>query len=183
MDASQNSLHLLSHFDDAPAVAAAVEDVFPSGRPTRGVGWVLRWSTALVALCYSTIVLTEFAYCLAAEQILARAARAGVLEATLPRASVRSVEQSVWRRLEGREVTQGEVKISLLQNGVVVSKKLRPRGGDEFSIRLVMPAQAMMPGWLRTLTSWRGEINVEGRAERILPGRKLIARATTGGTL
>jgi hypothetical protein len=80
--------------------------------------------------------------------------------------------------LAGHVASQSDVKLALPQNGVWVSKNLQPHGGDRLSITLTLPAQAMMPNWLRTLTSWRGVANVEARAERIIPGRLL----TMGGT-
>jgi hypothetical protein len=174
MDATQSSFDLLSHFDGATATANA--EVARRVQPTRGIGWVLRWAAATAVLCYATAVLTEFAYSLAAEQLLARAARAGVLEATLPRATADSVEQSVWRRLAAYVASQGEVKLVLLDNGVGVSKAFHPRGGDHLLLVLAMPAQALMPNWLRSLTSWRGDTRVEARSERVMPGRQLPAR-------
>jgi hypothetical protein len=173
MDATRTSLHLLSHFERDGAVDAAEIEMFPRVQPTRGIGWVLKWAAAAAVLFYATTVLTEFAYSLAAEQLLVRAARAAVLEATLPRATVQSVEQSVYRRLGDTVASQGRVKLALLQNGVWVSKKHQPRGGDRLSITVTIPAQALMPNWLRRLTLWRGSAIVRARAERIMPGRQL----------
>ncbi len=178
MDTSPTTLQLLSHFDGDTTPAAAEIEIVPRVQPTRGIGWVLKWTAAAVVLFYSTTVLTEFAYSLAAEQLLVRAARAAVLEATLPRATVHSVEQLVLRRLGDAVASQGGVKLALLQNGVGVSKKLQPLGGDRLSISLAMPAQALMPDWLRTLTLWRGSAIVQARAERIMPGRKLKQSGT-----
>jgi hypothetical protein len=177
MDSGSHSLELLSHFDRAADATASVVRLKPSAgfEPRRGTGWVLKWFAALAVFFYSTTVLLEFAYCVAAEQLLLRAARAGVLEATLPRATVRSVEQSVWRRLEGRVGSRGEVRLMLLDNGVPVGKKLRPQGGDRLSLSLAMPPRAMMPGWLRTLSGWRCGAIVETRADGVMPGRKVLA--------
>jgi hypothetical protein len=177
MDANQDSLQLLSHFDviAADEADASPEAAVDDATPTRGVGWVLRWAAAVGVLFYATTVLVEFAYCVAAEQLLARAARAGALEATLPRATVRTIEQTVWRRLEGRELTRTDLKFALLQNGRWVVKRLRPSGGDQFVVSLTMPAQAVMPGWLRALTRWRGDVQINATAQRVMPGRELIA--------
>ena len=180
MDATQPSLQSLAHFDDAAAPAAAEVDALARTEPTRGIRWVLKWTSAMAVLFYSSTVLAEFGYALAAEQVLAHAARAGVLEATLPRATLRSVEQSVMRRLSGHVQSQSDVKLMLLDNGAWVSRKLQPRGGDRLTINLSMPAQALMPIWLRTFTSWRSDATIQARAERTMPGRKLSPHAQAG---
>src|SRR5262245_2189949 len=106
MDDIQTSLQLLSHFDDSAAPATAEVGLTPRIERTLGIGWVLKWTVAMAVLLYATTVLTEFGYSLAAEQLLAHAARAGALEATLPRATVHTVEQSIRRQLAGY-VTSG----------------------------------------------------------------------------
>jgi hypothetical protein len=173
MDTDQASLHLLSHFDQT--AADTVVDTAPVSpvRPTRGILWVMKCACTAASLIYGATLLTECAYSLAAEQLLARAARAGVLEATLPRATIESVEQSVERRLTGHLTSPGELRILLLDNGACVTKKLQPRGGDRLSIALTIPAQALMPNWLRALTSWRSEAKIAAHAERTMPGRQL----------
>ena len=67
----------------------------------RGVGWVLRWAAAIAVFGVAGIVLLDFACRLGAEQALARAATAGLREASLPRATSRSVEQSIRGELGG----------------------------------------------------------------------------------
>jgi len=180
MDATQTSLHLLSHFDDSAAPAAAEVETIPRIQRTRGIGWVLKWTAAMAVLFYATTVLTEFGYSLAAEQLLAHAARAGVFEATLPRATIHSVNQSVNRRLAGYISSESDVKLMLLDNGAWVSRKFQPRGGDRLSINLSMPAQALMPTGLRTLISWRSDATVQAHAERTMPGRQLGAQRKQG---
>lgn len=175
MDPSRTSLELLSYFDglaaaDEPPAAARAARV-------RGVWWVLQWSAAVVVLGYSTSVLAEFAYRLGAERALARAARAGVLEATLPRATVGSVERSVWRRMEGRVGTRRDVRLALLQNGAPAGKRLALRDGDRVTLSLTVPVRAMMPEWLRTLTCWREDSVVWASAERVMPGRQAVRQA------
>lgn len=176
MDASRASLSLLQHFDqsaaedDAPPATAA-----PQPPATRGIAWVMRWAAAIAVLVYSTSVLGEFACCLLAEQWLARAARAGVLEATLPRATLRSVEDTVWRRLDGHVADRRSVSVALLENGSLAGKKFAAKGGDRLCVALTMPAKVVMPGWLRTLASWRPTAMVHARAERVKPGRELAA--------
>src|SRR5262245_65766552 len=115
MDATQPSPKLLAHFDDAPAPADVAQMVSRIG-PTRGISWVLKWTTAITVLFYATTVLTEFGYSLAAEQLLAHAARAGVLEATLPRATIKNVEQTVEQQLAGHVNSKSDVKLLLLNN-------------------------------------------------------------------
>src|SRR6186997_2751598 len=72
----------------------------PRIRPTRNIAWTLRWAAALATIAVATSQLIAFAYQLSTEHTLAAAARAGALEATLPRASVRTVTETVARRLQ-----------------------------------------------------------------------------------
>jgi hypothetical protein len=174
MGSTPTSLHPLASFVVDPSDIEAA----PRIQPTRNIGWVVKWAAALAVLLYATTVLTEFAYSLMAEQLLVRAARAGVLEATLPRATPLSVEQSVWRRLPNSAVSEGRVKLALLQNGSLVGKRLELIGGDRLSLTVAMRPHALMPGWLRALTSWRGEATVRALAERSVPGRKIVNSST-----
>src|SRR6476661_5171587 len=66
--------------------------------PTRDVLWVLRLAAALTTIFFALVRLAAFGYQLAAEHQLVAAARAGALEATLPRATFQSVAQTVERR-------------------------------------------------------------------------------------
>ncbi|HEY4234508.1 MAG TPA: hypothetical protein VGM76_13830, partial [Lacipirellulaceae bacterium] len=50
------------------------------GSHSRGVGWVLKWVSAIAVLCATTIMLLDFACRLAAEQAVVRAAAAGLRE-------------------------------------------------------------------------------------------------------
>jgi hypothetical protein len=170
MDTRQASLHPLAHFDRP---AAGVAEIHSRSHRARGILWVLKWACTAASLFYAATMLTEFAYSLSAEQLLVRAARAGVLEATLPRATLQSVEQSVKRLLADHVASPSELKIMLCNNRAWVTKKLQPRGGDHLSIALTMPAKALMPNWLRRLTSWRGDAKVEAHAARVMPGRQL----------
>lgn len=174
MDSAPSTPSLLSPFDAADAVDTRCIQT------TRGMVWVFKWAAASAVLFYSFAVLTEFAYSLAAEQLLVRAARAGVLEATLPRATMHSVEQSVWRRLDGDVGSHSDVKIALLQNGTWVSRKLQPHDGGRLALAVTMPARALMPAWLRTLTNWRSNATIQAQAERIMPGRKLSPQHKQG---
>lgn len=145
--------------------------------PVRGVGWVLRWTAAVCLLLAGAAVLTEFAYCRSAERALSRAAQSGVLEATLPRATRQSVEQTLTRRLDGT-VPKGLTRIAFLHNGAPVANKFLPRGGDRLSIVLVMPRVAAVPNWLRAFNFWRWlqrDAKIVVHAERQIPSPRLRA--------
>jgi hypothetical protein len=149
-------------------------DVADSARGTaRGAGWVLRWAAALGVLAWSASVLVEFGYCLAAEQTLARAARAGVMEATLPRATGHSIEQVIWKRLDEWAIPHSGARIALVHNGTPVAGVFQPRPGDRISITLTVSSQAVLPGWLQAVTSWSGDRPITAHAERELPHRFL----------
>jgi hypothetical protein len=168
---SPTSLDLISHFDGPLNVAPT------HALPVRGVGWVLTWAAALGVLAVSASILTDFAYCLAAEHALARAARAGALEATLPRATTSSVVESVKRRLVGYSLPSGALHISIMQNGQPVRGRLEMGGDDEFSVAVSLSTNAVVPNWLQQFLIWRDETRIEARANSHIPGRKLkIAR-------
>ena len=106
----------------------------------RGIGWVLAWAGALAVLAIAAGVLTEFAYVLAAERTLSVAARAGAMEATLPRATYQSVTAAVDRRLNQYPLLAKQLQLSLLQNGTLVQSQFRQHDGDRFAITLSGPA-------------------------------------------
>ncbi|MEX0611360.1 MAG: hypothetical protein WD738_08660 [Pirellulales bacterium] len=170
MDASQVSYDVLAHFD-----RPAVRDT--TGRSaTRGVGWVLHWFAALVTLFVAMTVLARFGYCLAAELALVRAARAGVLEATLPRATYQSVVQSVERRLAGYPPRAADrLRFSLLQNGAPVRGIFQLREGDRLCVALALPTDEVLPAWLRAACFWLADSQLNVRAERQIPERRLPA--------
>ena len=150
----------------------------------RGIGWVLAWAGALAVLAIAAGVLIEFAYVLAAERALSIAARAGAMEATLPRATYQSVTAAVDRRLNQYPLLAKQLHLSLLQNGTLVQTQLRQHEGDRFAITLSGPSSAAVPDWLRTLMFWRGESAIQAHAEQQLPGRKLAyARESPGAQL
>ena len=171
MDATNASLDLLAHFDGPVARDTA------SLAPTRGVGWVLQWFAAAVAMVVAGIALAQFGCCLAAELALARAARAGVLEATLPLATFQSVAQTVERRLASLpQRRENRFRLGLQQNGVPIRGAVQSREGDLFCVTLSVPARAILPRWLRTVCFWRSDWQIEVRAERRLPGRQIPRR-------
>lgn len=139
----------------------------------RGVCWVLAWAGALAVLAIATGVLTEFAYVLAAERALSAAARAGAMEATLPRATYQSVTAAVDRQINHYPLLTKQLRFSLLQNGMLVQSQFRQHECDRFTVRLSGPSSAAVPDWLRTLMFWRGESAIQAHAETQLPGRKL----------
>jgi hypothetical protein len=201
MDSGQTSNELLGHFDQPKTLEMPdfewVDDVIPlapaagasNSAPTpepaterfieiprdtrRGVGWVLVWAGALAVLVIAAGVLVEFAYVLAAERTLSIAARAGAMEATLPRATYQSITAAVDRRLNQYPSLAAQLHLSLLQNDALVQSQFRPHEGDRFAITLSGPSSSAIPDWLRALMFWRGESAIQAHAEQQLPGRKL----------
>ena len=69
----------------------------------------------------------------AAEHALHQAAQAGVVEATLPRASRQSVLATVERRLARKSIYPRQVKLTLLENDIPYRLgAIRPVGDDDF---------------------------------------------------
>src|SRR4051812_7046983 len=121
MESAQTSHECIAHFDRPKSLSMPdfewVDEVLPfepTGSPSlrateryievpretrRGIRWVLAWAGALAVITIAFGILTEFAYVLAAERTLSVAARAGAMEATLPRATYQSVMMTVDRRL------------------------------------------------------------------------------------
>jgi hypothetical protein len=127
----------------------------------------------LAVLCLAVGILTRFAYCLVAEHALARAAKAGALEATLPRATYRSVAEAVHSRLTRHAALADALRLGVLQNGIPARGALRVRKGDAITIALAVPVRAALPGWLRALELPTGKSQITVRAEREVPGRYL----------
>jgi hypothetical protein len=139
--------------------------------PLRGVGWLLRWAAAIGVLWFAGCVLAEFTYSLAAERALSRAARAGALEATLPRATYRSVCETVKRRLANRAAWANQMSLTVQQNGIPVGGAIRAIDGDRMSVTLALPLRVIMPRWLSAVSFQASESRIEARAEREVPGR------------
>jgi hypothetical protein len=129
----------------------------------------------LLTLFTSLVALTEFGYLLFAEQMLARAARAAALEATLPRATLAGVEAAAARRLGSVAQEANGWRLELAQNGVPVRKLASPCDDDRIKVSLELSARAALPGWLRSLSFWRSDFSLEASAERRMPGRQVIA--------
>jgi hypothetical protein len=148
--------------------------------PSRGVLWVLRWAAALAVLFFSCGVLAEFAYCLAAEHTVVRAARAGALEATLPRATAISVNKSVAQRLAAYSSTRGQMRIVIQQNGKPILGRMKVQPGDRISVNVAVPGTAVLPRWLQRVKFWRGNPPIEATAERTMPGRLIVGGMLSG---
>jgi len=209
MDPGRTSYELLAHFDrpktvdmpdfesvneflvDAPLAAAGHRPAPPqafSEQPTefpripeRGVCWVLQWAATFAVLAVAGSVLTEFAYLLVAERDLALAARAGAMEATLPRATYQSVIATIDRRLAEYPSMSAQLQMTFTQNGVLVESPFRQHAGDRYSITLDAPSRTAVPEWLRTILFWRHDSKIQAHAERQMPGRT-IARPTPAHT-
>lgn len=175
MDVDNPAYPIFSVHDDSRVVESW--PVKPN-LPIRGVGWVLRWAASLAMIFVSLIRLADFGFQLAAENVLVRAARAGALEATLPRATCQSVAKTVERRLQGLVAQPHDWKIFVEQNGTPVHAGLSPREGDRFSVAVTLSGRATLPSWLRALNFWAADRPIEARAERRMPGRELPARGT-----
>ena len=166
------SAHLFSCYDE---VACADGDSSKPPVPTRGALWVLRWAAALSVLVVSGSVLAEFAYCLAAEHTVARAARAGALEATLPRATTKSIGHAVTQRLARYPGTRGRTRLVIHQNGRPILGRVKLQPGDRIAVYVGVPSTAVLPRWLQRLKFWHGNPPLEAGAERTVPGRVIIA--------
>ncbi len=156
-----------------PSSLLATASLRPEGEGgARGVGWVVRWACAVGVLAWSASLLAEFACALVAEQSLARAARAGAIEATLPRATGQSIHAVVASRLDAAAIPRAGAKMLVSRNGSPVGGAFRPRPGDRVMVTLSVPASAVLPGWLQAVP-WSGGRPITVRAERELPRRTL----------
>jgi hypothetical protein len=170
MDSAQTSGDHLQHFDVVPHDVAHGSG---QGVHMRGIGWVLRWAAAVAVLCFTGGLLAEFAYSLAAELTLARAARAGALEASLPRATLQSVYDTVERRLAERTSLAQHLTLAVQRNGAAVSGAVKTAGGDQMSVTLAVPVHAVLPRWLCPFSLRTSTSQIEVRAVRNVPGKEL----------
>ena len=169
----QRPVNPFSDFDDDRFVDTCGAD---QAIRTRGVVCVLRWAAALAILFLCGGVLMEFAYCLAAEHTLARAARAGALEATLPRATTKSVAETVARRLTNDASATGRTHVVLKLNGTPMVGRWIARPGDRVAVIVTVPSTAVLPQWLQRVTLWHDNPPIEARAERDVPGKTIRGR-------
>jgi hypothetical protein len=172
MDPDHTSFELLAHFDPIKDVdTEETSTAYP--RRVRDARWVLKWTAAIAILVVAAATLLEFGYLMAAERTLNFAARAGAMEATLPRATYESVQAAVERRLSGCSQLQDQLQLTLLRNGQAVGKQLHAGDGVRFSVVLKAPASTALPAWLAKLTPWRSEQPLLAHAERSVSGRQL----------
>lgn len=139
----------------------------------RGVGWVLGWAGALGVLVITAASLVEFACRASATHTLSIAARAGAIEATLPRATYQSIAATIERRLARYPTFVNQVALTLSQNGESVQTRFRRREGDRLAVALSAPGRASVPTWLQRFSFWRTDSRIHAEAEQIVPGRKL----------
>jgi hypothetical protein len=165
MDSTSASLELLAHFDSL--------DLDESSRPPIGVIDVLKWAVALSVIFFAGCVLLQLGYCMAAERVLSHAARAGALEATLPRATRESVVQSIERRLPDISYAASDLQIAIRHNDAPIQRVFRLADDDRVSVTISLPVDAALPTWLRKVGFWRDAPRVEASAERRVPGRQL----------
>ena len=170
MDAAPSSEDLFRCFDAGESRAPRSS---PRGLPTRGIRWVLKWFAALGVLCFAAGTLLEFFYVMAAERTLVRAARAGALEATLPRATLESITDTVHRRVASYPSLKSDLRVMVAKNDKPVLGPLQPRQGDRLSVTLAASTHAVLPAWLRTLRFWEYDKAIQLRIERVMPGRVL----------
>jgi hypothetical protein len=130
---------------------------------------VLRWAATLAVLGMSAVILLAFAYQLAAERALAEAAAAGLREATLPRATSRSVENTVRRHLTRLLALDRATTVLLEHNGAPRKGAVRPQSGDQLSLTLSAPTAAVLPRWLPIL-SWGEHAAIKFRIDHRVDG-------------
>jgi hypothetical protein len=123
-------------------------------RPVRGIGWLLKWTAAICVLSTSAVILLSFAYRLATEQALSEAAMAGLRAAALPRATSRSVEQSIHRELGNYLRSDRGVSVSLQSAGKPVKGAINRRLSGQLSVTLSAPLAVSLPSWLSALSPW-----------------------------
>lgn len=139
----------------------------------RGVCWVLAWASALAVIGIAATILIGFTNVLAAERALQRAAQAGALEATLPRANYQSILATVERRLANYPSLADHLQLSLQQNGVLVQSQFHQFEGDQVLVSLSVPRSAASSNWLQAWIKERGDTTIKACAKRQIPGRKL----------
>jgi hypothetical protein len=141
--------------------------------PQRGVLWVLMWAAALAVFGVVVCIATEFVCLAMAANALGVAARAGALEATLPRATHDTVAAVIERRLAGYPQLAARMQFTLLRNDAPVDRSLRLQDGDRISIAISAPASAALPTWLQRLPQFHDDAPLIAQAERQLPSHKL----------
>jgi hypothetical protein len=147
------SLELLAHFDSHQLDEAARQPV--------GVIGVLKWAAAAGVLFFAACLLLAMTYCIAAERSLSQAARAGAVEATLPRATRQSIVATIERRLLSKSISTAGLHIHVHNNN------------DQVSVATSIPANEVLPAWLNAIPFCRGGVSIEGHAKQSMPARRL----------
>ena len=195
MRSGQSSDNLLSHFDrprvvtspdfdwdeaaigpssfECPSLSSAPlpeprEDITEVAMPVRDIGWVVKWAAAIAVFVTAGRYLVEFAGTIATEHALHQAAQAGVVEATLPRASRQSVLDTVERRLAKTSIDARQLNLTLLENDIPITGRIHPTQGDRISVVLSADVGS---AWSWFNKNGRAPLTV--RSEREVPGRRL----------
>lgn len=125
-----------------------------TGLPRRGVTWVLAWAASFAMVAAALVIMLRFAALVQAEAALAEAARAGVVEAGLPKATHRTVCRVTTEQLVRKGWPDAELVVVLTKNDRPFSGLCRAQPEDRFAVTVVMPAREALPRWLRLLGSW-----------------------------
>jgi hypothetical protein len=155
----------------APQVFEVHEDFAEPPRPVRDTRWVLKWAAAAAVFATAGRVLIAFAGAISTEQALHQAAQAGVVEATLPRASRQSVQATVERRLSAESMDPRKVNLTLLENDIPITGRIHPVEGDRISV-VLSESMASTSSWLNI----NGRAPLTVRTVREVPGRRLKPR-------
>src|SRR4051794_15637707 len=173
MHSQHTSFDLLAHFDQPKT--SPLQTAPPRQSTRRSVRWVLKWAIAIAMLVVAASILTDFAYMLAAEHRLNAAARAGVSEVMLPRATTNSVKAVVERRIGNTQLLQ----LTILQNGHPAQGLIRQSDGDRFAISISLASSNLTPNWARILNPSHSDSPVLAHAEGQVPSRTLSYRSPT----
>ena len=111
-------------------------------------------------------------YCLAAEHTVIAAARAGALEATLPRATSQSVAESVMQRLAGYRSASRQTQLVIQQNGAPILGRFNVQPNDRISVTSQC-RHCRAARLAATIEVLRGNSPIEGERRATMPGRKL----------
>jgi hypothetical protein len=133
--------------------------------PILGAGCVLKWSAAIVTLGIAAITLLCFAYQLSAEQALARAVGIGLRAAAMPRATSRTVEQSIRRELgNGSQLSQA-AHIWIERAGKPFKGAIASDNRHKIAVTIAAPTASVLPSWLLPLSWWPRDAWIRARVE------------------
>jgi hypothetical protein len=112
------------------------------------VGGIVRRGFAVGVVLVTVFVIVQAVSLVAAERQLAQAAKAGIREAALPKATLQSVTHTVQNHLNG-------ACVYLFHNGRQVQRRFRPASGDDVRVIVTIPAARLLPRWLPV--RWQAE--------------------------